>query len=150
MNNFIYALSNKTSPDIYYIGCTYKNPLKIRKRITDKHLGTESNETVVFTYDFAKRGIHTKETILQWYAVLSRYGKRLYPRKNLFQISRNEIKMFMEQIDGEWLTDKNPCDEKVLEKPISDHEIAVDWLYEDPEFLPVYTNPLTEISVYVG
>ena len=142
MERFIYALSNKTSPDIYYIGYTYKNPLKIRKRI-DKHFGTE---TAIFTYDFAKRVTYPKESLLQWYAVLSRHGKRLYPRKNLFQISRNEMKMFMELMDGDWLTDIE-CAE-VFTKPISEVE-TTECLYQET-VEPVYTNPLTGISVYVG
>ena len=61
---FLYALSNKTSPGVYYIGFTYKNPRKIRKRL-------------VSAYDFSK-WVSTKET---------RFAPSPYPR---FQIS-NEI-----------------------------------------------------------
>lgn len=48
------------------------------------------------------------------------------------------MKIFMELMDGDWLTDIE-CAE-VSTKPISGYETVE----------PAYTNPLTGISVYVG
>lgn len=59
--------------------------------------------------------------------------------------------MFMEQMNGDWVTDKDPCTTVFSDKTtISDNEIEVEWTYQEPEFEPAYTNPLTGISVYVG
>ena len=98
-DGYIYCFSNPSMPGILKVGMTERTP---EERV--KELFT-TGVPLPFKIEFAKRVKDPKGKESSLHLLLEQYTDRVYPRREFFRVSPEEVRKFFDLIDGEMWTE---------------------------------------------
>ena len=94
-DGYIYCLSNPYMPGILKVGMTEKKPEERAKELF------RTGVPAPFKVEFAKWVKDPKGKESSLHLLLEKYTKRVYPRREFFVVSPEEIRNFFDLMDGE-------------------------------------------------
>ena len=104
IDGYLYCFSNESMPGIVKIGITERTP---DLRLKEANTSDTWKPPTPYKIEFAKKVLNPKqkETIL--HKLLSQYTERINPKREFFRVSLEEVKTFVEIIDGDlWIENK--------------------------------------------
>jgi len=115
-DGYIYCFSNLSMPNILKIGMTERTP---NIRLKEANRSDTWKPPTPYKIELAKKVINPKQKETTLHSLLSKYAIRTNPKREFFQISIEEVKIFFDLIDGElWFSDKEE-ELKELEEKIN-------------------------------
>jgi len=103
-DGYIYCFSNPSMPNILKIGMTERTP---DIRLKEANNADTWKPPTPYKIEFAKKVINPKQKETTLHSLLSKYTIRTNPKREFFQVSIEEVKIFFDLIDGElWINDK--------------------------------------------
>lgn len=94
---WVYCLTNESIPDQVKVGQTANNPIDRAKQISGTGLPTPHKVV------FAKKVSNYKQKERQLHKLLAKYEGRTNPKREFFKCKPEDVKLFFDLIDGEWL-----------------------------------------------
>lgn len=95
-DGYLYCLSNPSMPDLLKVGMTERTPEDRVKELFKTGVPTP------FKIEFAKQVSEPKQKEKTLHALLSQYTERVYPKREFFRVSPEEVKTLFDLMDGEW------------------------------------------------
>jgi len=97
---YLYCFSNHSMPGILKVGISEQTPDLILNEANNSNTWTIPLYKIVI----AKKVLNPRQKELILHKLLSLYTEQIYPERDFFRVSEEEVKTFFELIDG-----KDPC-----------------------------------------
>jgi hypothetical protein len=115
-DGYVYCFSNDSMPGILKIGMTKLSP---DKRLKDANSSNTWKPPTPYKIVLAKKVNNYKQKEITLHLILAKYGKRIHPKREFFNVSPEEVKTFFDLIDGDiWVNNIAPLKNKKLRKKI--------------------------------
>jgi len=99
-DGYIYCFSNPSMPGILKIGMTERSP---EIRLKEANKADTWKPPTPYKIELTKKVINPKQKETTLHSLLSKYANRTNDKREFFQISIQEIKIFFDLIDGDLL-----------------------------------------------
>ena len=100
MSGYIYCFSNLSMHDILKVGMTERTP---EIRLIEANNSDTWRPPTPYKIVFAKKVLNPKQKETMLHTLLSQSTERINPRREFFRVSKEEVKNFFDQIDGEYV-----------------------------------------------
>lgn len=97
-DGYVYCFSNVSMPGILKVGMTMRTP---DLRLCEANSSSTWKPPTPYKIEFAKKVSNPKQTEINLHNILSKYTKRIHPKREFFQASIEDIKQFFDLIDNE-------------------------------------------------
>lgn len=97
---YLYCFSNESMPNIIKIGMTERN---LKLRLNEANASDTWRPPTPYKIEFAKKVVNPKDKEKTIHYLLTKYTKRINPKREFFQISINEVKEFFKLINGNFI-----------------------------------------------
>jgi len=105
-DGYIYCFSNPCMPGILKVGMTERTPEERAKELFT------TSVPLPFKIEFAKRVKDPKGKESSLHLLLEQYTDRVYPRREFFRVSPEEVRKFFDLMDGEMWAETRVEDEE--------------------------------------
>ena len=122
-DGYIYCFSNQSMPNLVKIGITERNP---KDRLFEANRSDTWRPPTPYKIEFAKKVSNPKLKELALHTILSKFTKRIYPKREFFESSIDDIKCFFDLIDGQYWSEN-----EIIEIDESSDESDNDYLEDD-------------------
>jgi hypothetical protein len=99
---YLYCFSNPSMPGILKVGVTLRTP---KDRLKEANDSDTWRPPTPYCLEFAKNVIYPKEKEKILHQLLEKYTKRIHPRREFFQTSKEDVHLFFDLLDGNDWTD---------------------------------------------
>ena len=101
-DGYIYCFSNQSMPGILKVGMTERSP---DIRLNEANTSDTWRPPTPYKLEFAKKIKNPKEKETCLHKLLEQYTERINPRREFFKVTADEVKMFLNIMDGEmWVS----------------------------------------------
>jgi hypothetical protein len=114
---YIYCFSNESMPGILKVGMTERTP---EARLGEANASDTWRPPTPYKIECAKKvsGASEKEKTL--HTLLEQYTDRIHPRREFFRVSKEEVRKFLDLMDGEMWTETQVDDNEYDDKESSE------------------------------
>jgi hypothetical protein len=147
-NGYIYCFSSKSMPGIYKIGMTTRTP---EERLKDANSSNTWKPPIPYNIEMSVKVSHPYVKEQSLHKLLQHYGKRIHPRREFFNISIYEVRMFFLLLNNDIQLSGLPYIDKYDYEHIEEeenNEDIEDLLMNNDEGIPYATmnNPFERFS----
>ncbi len=103
MSGYIYCFSNISMPGILKIGMTERTP---EDRLKDSNAPDTWRPPTPYVIEFAKKVSNASQKEKTLHILLEKYSIRVNPKREFFRITKEDVLIFFDLIDGEMWDNK--------------------------------------------
>ena len=120
-DGYIYCFSNPCMPGILKVGMTERTP---EIRLSEANTSDTWRPPIHYKIEFAKKIYNASEKEKTLHTLLEQYTERINPRREFFRVSPEEVRKFLDLMDGEMWVENRVEDEEEMEDDTSSDTVT--------------------------
>jgi len=142
---YLYCFSNSSMPGILKVGVTLRTP---KDRLKEANDSDTWRPPTPYCLEFAKNVFYPKEKEKILHQLLEKYTKRIHPRREFFQTSKEDVHLFFDLLDGNDWTDTESTVNPMVPKFVQQDTDLDSPISTEPENRQLHTiRPITPKTI---